>query len=338
VTNKHELQSRGQALSSTAEELRRKLSESKKEGWDASGKEKSGNRASQARKKHSQYTKELEKVTKQHEQINKQLQMTDEWLDVQPSVPGGSGAVGYKTQYDPWSKRTQYKQLDENERQEELPPVEVSLEKESASSIPRSSSQEEALLEIDVRRIPRKDLFDYEKRLEIFGSKLIRQIKENQTVDQQSVVTTAFQRFVSPYSNLDVQMFVPENDHNGIFIYEHRSRIPQDAAYYASELLKVNKKLKEVNALETQYKQAASSIEEDVATKENRDSKTVEGYKKFVELFELAGIHADDPIWERSVGEPILKELTPIMSKIIAYGRQNNRFMNERVVKEILQR
>lgn len=334
MTNKHELQSRGQALYSTAEELRRKLSESKKEGWDASGKEKSGNRASQARKKHSQYTKELEKVTKQHEQINKQLQMTDEWLDVQPSVPGGSGTVAYKTQYDPWSKRTQYKQLDENERQEELPPVEVSLEKESASSIPRSSSQEEALLEIDVRRIPRKDLFDYKKRLEIFGSKLIRQIKEN----QQSVVTTAFQRFVSPYSNLDVQMFVPENDHNGIFIYEHRSRIPQDAAYYASELLKVNKKLKEVNALETQYKQAASSIEEDVATKENRDSKTVEGYKKFVELFELAGIHADDPIWERSVGEPILKELTPIMSKIIAYGRQNNRFMNERVVKEILQR
>ncbi len=338
MTNKHELQSRGQALSSTTEELRRKLSESKKEGWDASGKEKSGNRASQARKKHSQYTKELEKVTKQHEQINKQLQMTDEWLDVQPSVPGGSGIVGYKTQYDPWSKRTQYKQLDENERQEELPPVEVSLEKESVSSIPRSSSQEEALLEIDVRRIPRKDLFDYEKRLEIFGSKLIRQIKENQTVDQQSIVTTAFQRFVSPYSNLDVQMFVPENDHNGIFIYEHRSHIPQDAAYYASELLKVNKKLKEVNALETQYKQAASSIEEDVATKENRDSKTVEGYKKFVELFELAGIHADDPIWERSVGEPILKELTPIMSKIIAYGRQNNRFMNERVVKEILQR
>jgi len=338
VTNKHELQSRGQALSSTAEELRRKLSESKKEGWDASGKEKSGNRASQARKKHSQYTKELEKVTKQHEQINKQLQMTDEWLDVQPSVPGGSGAVAYKTQYDPWSKRTQYKQLDENERQEELPPVEVSLEKESTSSIPRSSSQEEALLEIDVRRIPRKDLFDYKKRLEIFGSKLIRQIKENQTVDQQSVVTTAFQRFVSPYSNLNVQMFVPENDHNGIFIYEHRNRIPQDAAYYASELLKVNKKLKEVNALETQYKQAASSIEEDVAIKENRDSKTVEGYKKFVELFELAGIHADDPIWERSVGEPILEELTPIMSKIIAYGRQNNRFMNERVVKEILQR
>lgn len=338
MTNKHELQSRGQALYSTAEELRRKLSESKKEGWDASGKEKSGNRASQARKKHSQYTKELEKVTEQHKQINKQLQMTDEWLDVQPSVPGGSGTTGFRTQYDPWSKRTQYKQLDENERQEELPPVEVSLEKESASSIPRSSSQEEALLEIDVRRIPRKDLFDYEKRLEIFGSKLIRQIKENQTVDQQSVVTAAFQRFVSPYSNLDVQMFVPENDHNGIFIYERRSHIPQDAAYYASELLKVNKKLKEVNALETQYKQAASSIEEDVATKENRDSKTVEGYKKFVELFELAGIHADDPIWERSVGEPILKELTPIMSKIISYGRQNNRFMNERVVKEILQR
>lgn len=338
MTNKHELQSRGQALYSTAEELKRKLSESKKEGWAASGKEKSGNRASQARKKHSQYTKELEKVTEQHKQINKQLQMTDEWLDVQPSVPGGSGTLSFKTQYDPWSKRTQYKLLDENRRQEELPPVVVSLKKESASSIPRSSSQEEALLEIDIRRIPRKDLFDYEKRLEIFGSKLIRQIKENQTVDQQSVVTTAFQRFISPYSNLDVQMFVPENDHNGIFIYERRSHIPQDTAYYASELLKVNKKLKEVNALETQYKQAASSIEEDVAIKENRDSKTVEGYKKFVELFELAGIHADDPIWERSVGEPILKELTPIMSKIIAYGRQNNRFMNERVVKEILQR
>lgn len=329
----HELQSRIQAYDKRAGEIHERTRKNKNLGWTNGGKESIGPHARKAREQYGKDIKELEEIKRQKDQIIEQLRMTDEWLDVEPT-----GAEGYKTRYDPWSKRTQYKQLDENERQEELPPVEVSLEKESASSIPRSSSQEEALLEIDVRRIPRKDLFDYEKRLEIFGSKLIRQIKENQTVDQQSVVTTAFQRFVSPYSNLDVQMFVPENDHNGIFIYEHRSHIPQDAAYYASELLKVNKKLKEVNALETQYKQAASSIEEDVATKENRDSKTVEGYKKFVELFELAGIHADDPIWERSVGEPILKELTPIMSKVIAYGRQNNRFMNERVVKEILQR
>lgn len=329
----HELQSRIQAYDKKAGEIHGRTYKNKYLGWSADGKERMGPHAQKARDQHTRDVKELEEIKRQKDQIIEQLRMTNEWLDVEPT-----GAESYKTRYDPWSKRTQYKPLDVNERQEELPPVELSLEKESASSMPRSSSQEEALLEIDVRRIPRKDLFDYEKRLEIFGSKLIRQIKENQTVDQQSVVTTAFQRFVSPYSNLDVQMFVPENDHNGIFIYEHRSHIPQDAAYYASELLKVNKKLKEVNALETQYKQAASSIEEDVATKENRDSKTVEGYKKFVELFELAGIHADDPIWERSVGEPILKELTPIMSKIIAYGRQNNRFMNERVVKEILQR
>jgi len=329
----HELQSRIQAYDKKAGEIHERTRKNKFLGWTANGKERMGPHAQKARDQHARDVKELEEIKRQKDQIFAQLRMTDEWLDVEPT-----GVDSYKTRYDPWSKRTQYKPLDVNERQEELPPVEVSLEKESTSSIPRSSSQEEALLEIDVRRIPRKDLFDYEKRLEIFGSKLIRQIKEKQTIDQQSVVTTAFQRFVSPYSNLNVQMFVPENDHNGIFIYEHRNRIPQDAAYYASELLKVNKKLKEVNALETQYKQAASSIEEDVATKENRDSKTVEGYKKFVELFELAGIHADDPIWERSVGEPILEELTPIMSKIIAYGRQNNRFMNERVVKEILQR
>ena len=329
----HELQSRIQAYDKKAGEIHERTRKNKFLGWTANGKERMGPHAQKARDQHARDVKELEEIKRQKDQIFAQLRMTDEWLDVEPT-----GVDSYKTRYDPWSKRTQYKPLDVNERQEELPPVEVSLEKESTSSIPRSSSQEEALLEIDIRRIPRKDLFDYKKRLEIFGSKLIRQIKENQTVDQQSVVTTAFQRFVSPYSNLNVQMFVPENDHNGIFIYEHRNRIPQDAAYYASELLKVNKKLKEVNALETQYKQAASSIEEDVATKENRDSKTVEGYKKFVELFELAGIHADDPIWERSVGEPILEELTPIMSKIIAYGRQNNRFMNERVVKEILQR
>lgn len=329
----HELQSRVQAYDKKAGEIHERTRKNKNLGWSADGKERMGPHAQKARDQHTRDVKELEEIKRQKDQIIEQLRMTNEWLDVEPT-----GAESYKTRYDPWSKRTQYKPLDINERQEELPPVGVPLEKESASSMPRSSSQEEALLEIDVRRIPRKDLFDYEKRLEIFGSKLIRQIKENQTVDQQSVVTTAFQRFISPYSNLDVQMFVPENDHNGIFIYEHRSHIPQDAAYYASELLKVNKKLKEVNALETQYKQAASSIEEDVATKENRDSKTVEGYKKFVELFELAGIHADDPIWERSVGEPILKELTPMMSKIIAYGRQNNRFMNERVVKEILQR
>lgn len=332
----HELQSRVQAYDKKAGEIHERTRKNKYLGWTANGKERMGPHAQKARDQHTRDVKELEEIKRQKDQIIEQLRMTNEWLDVEPT-----GAKSYKTRYDPWSKRTQYKQQDVNERQEELPPVGVPLEPfeiELASSIPRSSSQEEALLEIDVRRIPRKDLFEYEKRLEIFGSKLIRQIKENQTVDQQSVVTTAFQRFVSPYSNLDVQMFVPENDHNGIFIYEHRSHIPQDTAYYASELLKVNKKLKEVNALETQYKQAASSIEEDVATKENRDSKTVEGYKKFVELFELAGIHADDPIWERSVGEPILKELTPIMSKIIAYGRQNNRFMNERVVKEILQR
>ncbi|HPL70844.1 MAG TPA: hypothetical protein PLM50_02295 [Rectinema sp.] len=329
----HELQSRIQAYDKKAGEIHERTRKNKFLGWTANGKERMGPHAQKARDQHARDVKELEEIKRQKDQIFAQLRMTDEWLDVEPT-----GVDSYKTRYDPWSKRTQYKPLDVNERQEELPPVEVSLEKESTSSIPRSSSQEEALLEIDIRRIPRKDLFDYKKRLEIFGSKLIRQIKENQTVDQQSVVTTAFQRFVSPYSNLNVQMFVPENDHNGIFIYEHRNRIPQDAAYYASELLKVNKKLKEVNALETQYKQAASSIEEDVAIKENRDSKTVEGYKKFVELFELAGIHADDPIWERSVGEPILEELTPIMSKIIAYGRQNNRFMNERVVKEILQR
>lgn len=333
MTNKHELQSRIQAYDKKAGEIHGRTYKNKYLGWTDNGKERMGPHAQKARDQYARDVKELEEIKRQKDQIIEQLRMTNEWLDVEPT-----GAESYKTRYDPWSKRTQYKPLDVNERQEELPPVEVPLEKESASSIPRSSSQEETLLEIDVRRIPRKDLFEYEKRLEIFGSKLIRQIKENQTVDQQSVVTAAFQRFVSPYSNLDVQMFVPENDHNGIFIYEHRNHIPQDAAYYASELLKVNKKLKEVNALETQYKQAASSIEEDVATKENRDSKTVEGYKKFVELFELAGIHADDPIWERSVGEPILKELTPIMSKIIAYGRQNNRFMNERVVKEILQR
>lgn len=336
MTNKHELQSRIQAYDEKAREIHGRTHNNKFLGWTDKGKESMGPHAQKARDQYARDVKELEEIKRQKDQIYAQLRMTDEWLDVEPT-----GAESYITRYDPWSKRTQYKPRDINERQEELPPVRVPLEPfkiELASSIPRSSSQEEALLEIDVRRIPRKDLFDYEKRLEIFGSKLIRQIKENQTVDQQSVVTTAFQRFVSPYSNLDVQIFVPENDHNGIFIYEHRSHIPQDAAYYASELLKVNKKLKEVNALETQYKQAASSIEEDVATKENRDSKTVEGYKKFVELFELAGIHADDPIWERSVGEPILKELTPIMSKIIAYGRQNNRFMNERVVKEILQR
>lgn len=326
MTNKHELQSRLEAYDQQIKEIEERRRNLKNLGWSGRDKESIGPHAKKAREQYEADTKELENIKQQKEQIMKQFQLSGELLDVQPT-----SAESYEIEYDPSSKKTRYRITDINKQQKELPPVDIALDSEE-------SLQSEKLLETSISRIPRKELPRYKKTLENLGSKLIRQIKENQTVDQQSVVTTAFQRFVSPYSNLDVQMFVPENDHNGIFIYEHRSRIPQDAAYYASELLKVNKKLKEVNALETQYKQAASSIEEDVATKENRDSKTVEGYKKFVELFELAGIHADDIVWERSVGEPILKELTPIMSKIIAYGRQNNRFMNERVVKEILQR
>lgn len=367
MTNKHELQSRGQALESSLSELKRKRNRAEELGWEYSnksrGKERHSSRGQQARERYDEITVEINKIAEQQSQLNKQLQMTDEWLDVAPSTPGGKGMMALDTQYDPWSKRTQYKESAISEA-EPGPTTRTQInykEPESPNRIPVASSQEESLLQTDIRKIPRSEVSSYKKRLEAYGNKLIRKIKENQIapvpvsvisqvpksktpkywqnskVSDQSIVTPSFYNFVSPYSNLDVKISVPENDLNGIFIHEYRSHVPQKAAYYASELLKVNKKLKEVDALQEQYKQASASAEEEAAVRENRDTKTVDGYKKFVELFEMSGIHADDTVWERSVGEPILKELEPLLPKIIAHGRHNNRFLNEKVVKEIMQ-